>query len=1184
MKTGIFKRIVSAFLAGVMAFTTLTSSISAETAQQGDGLNFDYSVEGDNSLAGMFADVLSEEGVTDPAEGYNGYIVNRVTMADNVATVEYSVIEDSTIIVSLYDEQGYEMLATASAEVSKDNNKATITFAASEVPEYYLVKAYVVDENMRPKCKEYITNDYTEAFVEMMSKTVEDFPEEQVLNLDESTTNNFMVYNEDVVQVPYVAEKNIVVSADFEKQVFVFDNIDESISNLNPGETFSYVYGSEDIIITEIVSVEISGTTATIYGKEVDMKEVFDFIKIDSTITDGEVVEGTEGEGVTYIESESTEKDAANELSQTEQRKNGDDPDVEVFIGKTFTFDLKEKTMQGDSTVDGGTIGDESEDNSGDGFEAGFTGQLELQLGGFMRIYFDGGLFTPTYKAEFVLEYDMTLTLGVEAKFQHTWELPDIMLFSIYGVNIVINPELVLEMSGKIAIVAEFTSAKRGFSIENNGNGIITREINEEPELDFDLKIEVEIKVTLHLGLAVELIDESILNIELAVHLSVVITAEAGLLYSPDNTAPEQHDCSYKGFLCVDGGIDFEISLVFEFSLCDWDWTRIKYEPQNPFFKIHLADFYYSDAYKEFGWGECPYISYRTTIRLKNGINSKIGSAKVYFGEEDTEGIEADNLNIATSYLLPLPEGEKHTIKATAPGYIDLEEEIEVSAETGAAIHEFKMKREPSDVTIKTVKADGTPAAGANVFIGDRNWGYTDENGELLIEKTLSLYEEYTFSVHNDAYEYYMEPEDILLEKSTVTLTVGIAETDFYYTIENKEVTITWYNGEKANVVIPSKIEGYPVTAIGEGALVANDFTSVKIPDSVKSIGNAAFTNCSNLASVNIPNGVKTIGTATFSGCESLTDIIIPNSVTRIGEYAFSNCTALRNAIIPDSVASIGELAFHNCNNLTSVIIPDGVTSISESTFSECDNLASIIIGNNVTSIGKHAFLNCVSLTSITIPNNVTTIDDYAFFGCTNLSSVIFGSGITSIGHAAFNNCSKLTDVYYAGTEEQWSSIVIGDGNYKLNDATIHYNYTPATVDISYNSHDTMTAETVEVAYLNDTATTETIDVSRAVFTGLIPEKLYNFYVMVDKDAEAPFSAANLLNIQQGTADSTGALTITYIGDERFDTADIFVVCEDPISIENAMVSEISFEYTGKMQYVDPVVTLDGKVLDSTTD
>ena len=87
MKKGIFKRIVSVFLAGVMAFTTLTSSISAETTKQGDGLNFDYSVEGDNSLAGMFADVLSEEGVTNPNEGYNGYIVNRVTMADNVATV-----------------------------------------------------------------------------------------------------------------------------------------------------------------------------------------------------------------------------------------------------------------------------------------------------------------------------------------------------------------------------------------------------------------------------------------------------------------------------------------------------------------------------------------------------------------------------------------------------------------------------------------------------------------------------------------------------------------------------------------------------------------------------------------------------------------------------------------------------------------------------------------------------------------------------------------------------------------------------------------------------------------------------------------------------------------------------------------------------------------------------------------
>ena len=77
---------------------------------------------------------------------------------------------------------------------------------------------------------------------------------------------------------------------------------------------------------------------------------------------------------------------------------------------------------------------------------------------------------------------------------------------------------------------------------------------------------------------------------------------------------------------------------------------------------------------------------------------------------------------------------------------------------------------------------------------------------------------------------------------------------------------------------------------------------------------------------------VTRIGSYAFERCD-LTSVTIPDSVTSIGDSAFSNCTGLTSVTIGDSVTSIGDSAFSDCTGLTSVTIPDSVTSIGESAF-----------------------------------------------------------------------------------------------------------------------------------------------------------------------------------------------------------------------------------------------------------
>ena len=209
------------------------------------------------------------------------------------------------------------------------------------------------------------------------------------------------------------------------------------------------------------------------------------------------------------------------------------------------------------------------------------------------------------------------------------------------------------------------------------------------------------------------------------------------------------------------------------------------------------------------------------------------------------------------------------------------------------------------------------------------------------------------------------------------------------------------------NTTIPNS-----VTSIGNYAFAeCTSLTSVTIPNSVTSIGAWAFVNCSSLTSITIPNSVTSIGKYAFERCSSLTSITIPNSVTSIGTWTFCRCSSLTSITIPNSVTSIGNGAFYLCSSLTSITIPNSVTIIGDEAFRSCSSLTSVTIPNNVTSIGEWAFSWCSSLTSVTIPNSITSIGDRAFEFCRSLTSITIPNSVTSIGNFAFQDCSSLTSI-----------------------------------------------------------------------------------------------------------------------------------------------------------------------------
>ena len=255
-------------------------------------------------------------------------------------------------------------------------------------------------------------------------------------------------------------------------------------------------------------------------------------------------------------------------------------------------------------------------------------------------------------------------------------------------------------------------------------------------------------------------------------------------------------------------------------------------------------------------------------------------------------------------------------------------------------------------------------------------------------------------------------------------------------------------------------LKSYPwsncLKSIGDTAFNQCDLSSVDLPDTVETIGNAAFYNNANLTSATLPENENftAIPDTLFCSCKMLEAVVVPSSVTSIGADAFYDCSS---AVItlPENISTIGNYAFGNvkkiiCNPASTtatvmpvgqyfsapgapdlllyfdgidiclesysgaggaVTIPAGVKEIGTCAFMGCDKITSVTIPDGVTKIRVNAFNGCTGLTSVTIPESVTQIYQNAFYNCSSLESVSIPSGVTRIEDNTFYGCASLESV-----------------------------------------------------------------------------------------------------------------------------------------------------------------------------
>ena len=1075
------KKITAVLLMILVLFTCIPMNVfAAESYSTEEKLSY----SSNNVIGDTIVNAIDDTNQEVNDNGGNG--VFGLSLDNLTANVALSAPDNSILLVAIYDEETDYMVTSGKTSVNSDTQTIEVPLAECDLPNYYIIKAFILNSDFSPVCNHYENKEYTKAYEAFFAQDIFDFDEEKVINFDAGYETNFAVVHDDSVVVSYSENENIVVTDDYENGIYVFENATEEITTLEYGDILYYVYGDgeEEYILTKVGTVETNGNLTTVTSaNECEMSELFAYIDIDSSKLETPQTYGAEFD------------DEGGQLNEEKSYPITSGSKAKEFKGDNYSLKL---SVSGDITFH-------------------------------IKFHYDFKWFGKDY---YLFEYWVGVNANANATFNASGSFTkkctmintDIPIF--YGIDVHVEVNLTISASASIEIKGDINfTMKNGASRESGG---VQNKIEQKPTVEFNLDIsgKYSISVTPELVIGFKII--KVFAVDMSVPVAV---STSGTLYVPtSNEELQKHTCK----ICVAGTSDVTVKLNITVKFLTKNIITVTPALKN----IPLGNYYISlNNGINFGWGNCPRNSDgnsgsggeigdntgNTGGNTSGGNGSGSGYNSSLLEEEiikDITGTCGDNL-IWTLYtdgeLVISGKGEMYD-------YTGLN-----SSPWGKYIKKVTLGKDVTSIgnyafygntwLQSIVLPDGLQEIGESAF----GWCYGLE--EVRIPQNVK-------KIGKNAFNYCSS-----LQKIVVHPYNNYYSSDEHGVLFNKDKTILMQYPSGNHLELYNIPEG--VIEIEPWAFSYFGAYGVAMPSSVEKIGEYAFWD-SFADKIELSEGLRIIDPYAFYRGNAAQGIIIPSTVTSIGEYAFS-CSRVGSVNISSGITTIVDHMFEDCHNLKSVTLPESIVRIENSAFYDCPNLSNIEMPNNLMYLGEGAFSGCDSLTQFVVPEGITKLCKGTFSGCDNLTSVTIPKSVRNIEVGVFSSCKKLRTVNYTGPEEQWVAIFIDSNNAPLESATKVFNYVPeSNIENSDEAQVSVANFSLLRSLVPVTVDYDAISKSKTITNADIG---YGYLIVVVKNAKADdlLSSDNLLYIDQKIAtDTTLSLEYTIPADTATHSVIVF--------------------------------------------
>lgn len=660
-----FKKIMSITLIVSMilgsAYTFEADKKTVYAAENSMGNISDYAqienaltVSSDTSMGELIADKLSQTG--SEQQSNNGYNVFSVTVEGKSAEAEFECASDAQLIVAIYSEDGTELKGMGRVDVKQSDKNAKIDINIDTLPEYFLVKAFIIDDTMSSMGQSYVStmyesSMYTKEMQELVSKTTDDFDKNKVLNLDSDKTNNFAVYKDDVTRLSS-GNSNTLVSYDTDKGMYIFSNVNSNITQLKKDDILAYDNNGTEIII-KVDRINVNGNNVVIYGKDTSLEEVFDYVKIDDSQDVGKgtfdttnMQAGVEYNGMSdYTDDIDTQSDDdySDEEGYPEALKAAR-AGGEGSYEKEADFKFKKTPVK-------------SDDNN----YSEIDGELKLAAKAGIKVYVTLNYQYVEVKLDMSAYFMLSLTekLGGDIKLGELGFSPCPGVNVGFVINVVIRADVNLKVSGKLECTVGFSyGSTEGF-----------RNISTTPTFNSRIEMSGKIYIGLSLETKITVISEKIAKAWMKGEAGAEIEANAD--FDRGKEGEYIHDC----LVCIDGEIYAKIHVSAGLKFFDNDNISVTKDIVK-IDKIPIADFYFSCTYGDGGWGKCPHNKYRVNLVVVNNIDDNIHDTQIVIDGKDKYTLSRKN-----SISIYIPNGE-HDIVYSKYGYNNIKKTITINGNT----------------------------------------------------------------------------------------------------------------------------------------------------------------------------------------------------------------------------------------------------------------------------------------------------------------------------------------------------------------------------------------------------------------------------------------------------------------------------------------------------------------------